>query len=266
VRGQALALAALALAAAACRTPLPALRPLPGDDPRPAALLDAWSRAAQERRALRGRARLAVDGGGGALHLRAAQILVLERPARLRVEVLGFLNQTAAVLVADGERFELFRAEDRSYETGPLRPGLLWEQAHLALAPHEAIELLLGVPALAPGLRPARAQAAADGRLRLDLADEAGRLWRRAEFDAAGRLHALEAFAADGALAWRAEFSAYAPVGGQPVAHSVSLEVAEGDTRAEIRLRDVELNPVLPPDIFRLRAPEPGAGGKGQGG
>ena len=39
-------------------------------------------------------------------------------------------------------------------------------------------------------------------------------------------------------------------------AHSVTLEVTSGDTRAEISLQDVELNPRLSPDIFRLRAPQ----------
>ena len=91
-----------------------------------------------ERHALRGRARLAVDGGDGAVRLRGKQIVVLERPARLRVEVLGFLNQTVAVLTTDGERFELFRSGDRSYETGAVHPDLLWQEAHLALTPEEA--------------------------------------------------------------------------------------------------------------------------------
>jgi len=90
------------LAATACRTPAPIAVPLPPDDPRPAALLDAWARAAGERHGLRARARLAVDGADGALHLRGKQILVLERPAYLRVEILGLLNQTVAVLVTDG--------------------------------------------------------------------------------------------------------------------------------------------------------------------
>ena len=67
------------------------------------------------------------------------------------------------------------------------------------------------------------------------------------------------------ALVWRAEFDEYATVGGEPFAHAVSLEVTAGRTRAEISLRDVELNPELPPDIFRLRAPE-GAGAQPDGG
>jgi hypothetical protein len=259
-------LAVVLLTATACQTPVRTLVPLPPDDPRPALLLDAWARAAGERQGLRGRARLAVDGAGGGVRLRGKQILVLQRPARLRVEILGFLNQTVAVLVTDGRRFELFRAEDRSYETGAVHEDLLWEQAWLALTPDEAIDLLLGVPTPDPSLVPVAAFGDGDEGVRLDLADAEGHVRRRAGFDAQGRLRRLEVLDAGGAWRWRAEFDGYASVGGEAFAHAVSLEVAAGDTRAEISLRDVELNPELSPELFSLRAPaaagaEPGSGG-----
>jgi len=38
-------------------------------------------------------------------------------------------------------------------------------------------------------------------------------------------------------------------------AHSIVLDVAADGTHVEISLRDVELNPELPPGIFRIRAP-----------
>jgi hypothetical protein len=253
------------LGAGACATPAPTLAPLAADDPRPRALLDAWEQAARSRRALRGHARLAVDGGDGAVRLRGRQVLVLERPARLRVEILGFLDQTVAVLVTDGERFELFRAGDRSYETGEVHPGLLWEQAWLALTPQEAVDLLLGVPAPQPGLAPSRALGDERGGVRFDLADAQGRVRRRAEFDGEGRLRRLEVLDASGGLAWTARFDEYATVSGEAFAHAVSLDVTAGGTRAEIALRDVELNPELPPGVFQLRAREAAPGG-GSGG
>jgi hypothetical protein len=253
--------AAAGLAVGACRTPLPRLEPLPSGDPRPAALLAAWTQGAEARRGLRGRARMAVDSEDGNVHLRARQILVLERPARLRVEVLGLLGQTRAVLVTDGDRFELFDTQDRSYRTGEVTPALLWEQVHLALSPAEAVDLLLGAPAPAGDLHPVAAFSDGEGGVRVDLADAAGAVRRRAGFDARGRLEWVEALDHRERRLWRAEFRDYAPVEGVDFAHAVALEVAAGDTRAEISLSDVELNPELPPDIFRLRAPALGAGG-----
>ncbi len=136
-----------------------------------------------------------------------------------------------------------------------MHEGLLWEQAYLALTPAEAIDLLLGVPTPDPALRPGAALDDGDGGVRLDLVDGAGATVRRAGFDREARLRWLEALGPEEALIWRAELGDYAPVDGTPFAHALALEVAAGGTRAEISLRDVELNPELPPDIFRLRAP-----------
>lgn len=256
-------LVALVLATAGCQTPA-LRRELAADDPRPAALLHAWQEAAGQRRALRGSARLAVDGE--ALHVRARQILVVERPAQLRVEVQGLLSQTLAVLVTDGPRYELFRADDRSFETGEVHAGLLWQVASLALTPEEAIELVLGAPRLAAAARPLRAFEAADGEIGVELGDASGAASERLRFDAQGRLRGLERLAADGSVAWSARFDAYRAVAGQPFAHRIELEAAQPATRAELELSGVELNPELPADIFRLRPSATPERPAGQGG
>jgi hypothetical protein len=253
------------LLTSACRTVVPAI-PLAPDDPRPAAFLAQWDDAARMRRALRGRAHLKMDGDDGAAQFRGHQIVVLERPARLRVEVLGFLNQTAAVIATDGERFEVFRVSDRSYETGAVHPGLLRREAHLALTPEEAVDVLLGLPDPGPDLVPARAVAAGEEWIRMDLVDTDQRVRSRAAFDGTARLREFETIGDDGAVRWRARFGDYAPVGGVLFAHKIVLDVTEGVAHVEISLRDVELNPELPPDIFRLRAPAGSDSLEGEGG
>jgi hypothetical protein len=252
VRAAPLVVALLLLSA--CQTVLPAI-PLAPEDPRPASRLAQWKRVARDRNSLRGRAHLAVDGDDAGVRIRSNEIVVIERPARMRVEVQGFLNQTAAVITTDGERFEIFRSADRSYETGTVHPGLLWQEAHLALTPEEAVGVLLGAPALAAGLVPAAAVDAGEGLIRMDLVDAEHLVRRRVAFDAASRLREYEVVGDGGALLWRAQFGDYAPVDGVPFAHAIVLDVAAGITHVEISLRDVELNPDLPPDIFRLRAP-----------
>ena len=260
------ALLALCLvAASACRT-LPAGPsavpgvPLAADDPRPQRLVAEWNERAAERQGLRGRAFLSVDSGGGALHLRSRPVLALERPSRLRVEILGLLDAAVAVLVTDGARFELFRAEDRSYQTGEVHPRLLWEQAYLDLTPEEAIELLLGAPLLDRTLSPRAADETAAGELRFDLADDLGVVRERVEFDAQGRLRRLEERDPEGALEWEARFDDYRDLAAAPFAHALSLRVAAGQSEASIQLSEVELDPELPEALFELRpAPEVGA-------
>ena len=254
-----LAVAALALSATGCRTAA-TLRPLPPGDPRPQALLDAFEKGAEARHSLRGRARIEVEGATGA-RLAGRQIVVAERPARLRIEVLGLFDQSLAVLTTDGERFELFRSSDLHFEEGELRPGLLWEQAQIALRPDQAIPLLLGVPPPEPGLVPVRAQGAKDGRVRVALAPPGGPERRRLEFDGEGRLIRIEALDADGELEWSAGFSDYEPVGGVPFAHSIRLWVVAGETLATIHLKNVELNPELPPGVWSVRPLQSAAAG-----
>ena len=241
---------ALLLAAAGCRTAATRL-PLAADDPRPSALLRAWQAGADARHALRGSARLAVDGEG--LEVRARQILVVERPSRLRVEVQGLLSQTLAVLVTDGPRYQLFRAEDRSFESGDVHPGLLWQVASLDLSPEEAIDLVLGAPRLDAALLPVRAYTTGDGEIGVELAEADGLLRERRIFDAQGRLRGVERLAEDEAVAWSARFDEYQPVDGVPFAHAIRVEAAKRATRAELLLSGVELNPTLPADIFQLR-------------
>jgi len=250
------------VSAFACRT-VPSVVQLPADDPRPAALLAQWEAEVASRSALRGRARLAVDSEAG--RLRGRQIVVLERPAKLRVEVLGLMNQTAAVIATDGDRFEIFRVGDRSYDTGRVHPDLLWREARLALAPAEAVAVLLGAPAPGAGLTAANAVRTPEDWIEIDLLDGDGQRRQQASFDAADRLRSFAVFADDGSSRWRAAFDAYAQVGASQLPHSIVLDVAEGGTHAEIELSDLELNPALPADIFRIRAPTQAGAVEGEG-
>ena len=254
---------ALLLAAAGCRS-APTRLPLAPDDPRPSALIRIWQERASERRALRGSARLAVDGEG--LEVRARQILVVERPSRLRVEVQGLLSQTLAVLVTDGPRYQLFRAEDRSFETGEVHPGLLWRVASLDLTPEEAIDLVLGAPRLDAALAPVRAFEAGDGEIGVELGDGSGRVRERRSFDSEGRLRGVERLAEGGGVAWSARFDDYAPVSGVSLAHAIRLEAGEPAIRAQLVLSGVELNPTLSAELFLLRPALPAGGPDGEGG
>ncbi|MFV1978905.1 MAG: DUF4292 domain-containing protein [Myxococcota bacterium] len=259
--------AALLCWATACATPSP-LQPLSPGDPRPRQLLADWVERTSQRQGLRGLARLAIDRNDGSVQLRGKQLLVLERPSRLRVEILGFLNQSLAVIATDGEGFEVYRAEDQSYESGEVDEHLLWNEVGIDLSPEEAVAILLGVPISEPLPTPLNAVRDGDGQIRIDLADAQGKVVERVTFDSAGRLRALEVLDDFGAILWSAQFDEYRDVGGSPFAHSIDLAVRSGKTRAEISFRKVELNPDLPPGVFRLfpsrEGDPPGAGADGR--
>jgi hypothetical protein len=263
VRFRAACLALVLLAGAGCRS-APTRLPLPEGDPRPQALLRAWQESAEARHALRGSARLAVDGNG--LAVRSRQILVVERPSRLRVEVQGLLSQTVAVLVTDGPRYQLLRAEDGSLESGEVHPELLWQVASLDLTPEQAIELVLGAPRLDASLSPVRASQIPDGEIAVELGDASGRIRERRSFDARGLLRGVERLDENAEPIWSARFDQYQPLGGVPFAHAIRVEGGRRSMHARLELSGVELNPPLPADIFRLQPPGSRAGAEREGG
>jgi outer membrane lipoprotein-sorting protein len=106
---------------------------------------------------------------------------------------------------------------------------------------------------------PANAVRDGDGRIRIDLADAQGTVVERATFDSDGRLHAFEVLDDSGDVSWSAQFGEYRDVGGSPFAHSIEIYVRSGQTRAEISFRNVEMNPDLPPGLFRLFSPREGS-------
>lgn len=242
------ALLGAGLLLAACRTLPEPLVPLPPEDPRPARLLASLDERAAARRALRGRAELAVESDRFEVPPPTRQVLVLERPDRLRVEILGFLSQTQAVLTTDGGRYELFLADGQRYESGMVYRGLLWDVARIDLEPREVVELLLGAPIADGRLTLQRALATPDGGVQLELAGPPAAGTQTFVFDAAGRLRRMRREPAG----LDVRFDAYAPVGSAALPHAVAVE--HSGTRAEVSLRDLELNPDLPDALFELRA------------
>lgn len=193
---------------------------------------------------------------------RSRQILVAERPARLRVEIQGLLNQLVAVLVSDGSEFQLFRASERSVERGKMHPDLLYEVAGLPLRPEAAVEVLLGVPDLGAHARPGSAALLSDGNVWVELEDGEGVGLRRLRFDDEANLREFEVRAPAGELAWRALFDDYRTVGESRFAHDIVLDFPAASARAEISFQQVELNPPLPPGTFALEAAPAREGGQ----
>jgi hypothetical protein len=253
VKRGALALAAALLLQIGCRT-LPSQRvPLATADPRPQALLAGWRARADELRSLRGSARVSLDGAQGASFAR--QLLALERPARLRVEVLGLLNQRIAVLATDGERYDLYRSESGAVESGEIRPSVLWEVAGVPLTPEEAVGVLLGAPRMRrPDGEITGAVESADAAVRFEVRGS-DRHWSVLEFDARELLSAYQVAGPEGPL-FQVRYRDYREVTGTHFAHRVELDFPFSEVHAEVRFGQVQLNPSFPEDIFRLELPE----------
>lgn len=243
------------LALSACATPgyERAATRAPVDPQQAQVLLDELRAGTEQRRSLRGIATLSFDGTAG--NVRSRQVIVVDSPSRLRVEVQGFLNQTLAVLVTDNGQFDLFRAEDRSRRSGAVYPGLLFEVAQIDLTPEEGVALLLGAPPEIDGLLLASAAGLDGGGVRVDRVDTAGVLRQRLDFDGEGRLSRVEAYEPGERLLWSVEYRGHRPVGSVPFAHELLLWFPASQTQVELDFKQVELNPELPEGVFALPPP-----------
>ena len=239
----------VSLSALACAA-VPRELPLPPSDPRAAALLGGLARDAAARRALRGVAQLALDGPAGSG--RARQVLVLERPARMRVEVLGVLDQTLLVLTTDGERYRLLHVPERSLDSGPVYPELLRDVAGLAVTPEQAVGLLLGAPLPPAGARVEAAAQLTDGGMRLEVGGSGAPGRQVFEFDPASRLRRWAQLGTEGEALSEARFDDYRPLAGEAFAHEIALIDHVSGAQARLSFATVELNPTLPPGLFEL--------------
>jgi hypothetical protein len=253
VKRAALALAAALLLQTGCRTLPSQVVRLAVDDPRPHTLLAGWTARAGQLRSLRGSARVSLDGARGASFAR--QLLALERPARLRVEVLGLLNQRIAVLATDGERYDLYRSESGAVESGEIRASVLWEVAGVPLTPEEAVGVLLGTPRMQrTGGEIIDAVESADAAVRFEIRGS-DLYWFVLEFDAQELLSGYELAGPEGAL-FQVRYHDYREVSGTRFAHRVELDFPFSEVHAEVRFGGVQLNPVFSDGIFRLELPE----------
>ncbi len=237
----------LSLFVSGCRTPgsaaldthLQGIR-LPHDDARAERVLRQYFQLADSRTALRARARVALEGPD--FRLNRPQRVLVERPSRLRFEIIGLFDQIAAMLAVDGDRFGFYDAAAGRVTRGRVTPSLLWDLAKIDLEVPELVELLLGAPRPTAGLARVSAWLEPSGRMALVFAwpkDEAARTCRESVdgeffevdcfatdeafeeggevfyFDPAGRLVEIRSLASRGRLRYRATFEAYQSLPGK---------------------------------------------------
>lgn len=212
-----------------------------------------------QRRALRARARVSLSGAVGESF--AKQVVLLERPARLRLEVVGLLGQRLAILATDGETYDLFRRPERGISSGTIHPGILWEVAGVPLTPDLAVELLLGVPPVPEedAVEEATLARTEDG-VRIRTRDRASG-YQTLEFDSRGELRAATWESAGGESLLEVRYDDFREVGEERFAHEIKIVFPRERARAALSYREVELNPELPDALFQLRDADTGDAG-----
>lgn len=290
---------------AGCRTGPPPLArslgaPLAVDDPRGERALQRHLALVSARPALRGLARVALEGPD--FKLNRPQRIAVERPDRLRFEVLGLFDQLAGLLVVDRGDYGFFDASHGEIVHGEVRPTLLWELTRIDLEAAEVVGLLLGAPMPSAGAARAGIWLQPNGHLAIAFAWPEPQARRPAAchlevgpalfepdcflessaieaggeiffFDESERLRELRVLEPEGRIRFRAIFEDYAPLApgevadealseGGAFARTVTVQSPGIESTARFVWKRVMLARSLSDRFFQIPEPD----GRGQGG
>lgn len=235
--------------------PIPILLPEMGKtdvqplDPRAAQLLASLENLRAKRTSIRADAKLAVDGPE--TNLRSTFIIGAEQDSQLYIEILSFLQQTLAILITDGNRYELIRANGRSLKSGRVRSNLLWKAASIPLPMENAVDVLLGVPALNAEKKVLRASLLKPGGMMLLVPEPEGG-YSQLSFDEAGRLVKVTQYDDKREVRWIVRYSGWQTLGEEEFPHELSMDFPDMRTQVRISYRDVVLNPAFPEGFFAV--------------
>lgn len=200
--------------------------------------------------ALRALARVRVKDPDGTIASREA--IIVERPARLRVEVLSAFGAVLVFTVDDGQLRAYNSSEDALY-AGAASPENLARYAGVGLAPTQLVDLLLGTPPDAPGVTGEVAVDPGSGWIALTQPMAGGS--RITWFTGARVPVAVEDRDDSGSVLWRASFDDHEARGGVSLPTRIILEAPPLGRAVDIALNDLDVNPQLAPGAFALKTP-----------
>lgn len=116
--------------------------------PAAAVLLERLDQSRLAVETMKGLARVEVESPRGSQSF--TQVLLLQRPDRIRAEVLGLFGQPALVLVSDGQQMSVALPAAGQYYRGAASADNLLRFTGLPMAPAQLVTLLLGAQQLPP--------------------------------------------------------------------------------------------------------------------
>jgi hypothetical protein len=240
--------AAMLLAGCAARPPSrPAPAPI-GTLPTAQRILDSLAQRRAAVHGLRAMARLRYVSPEESRTVR--QLVVVERPDRLRVEILSPFGAVFVLAVADGALAAWARDEATVYR-GTASPEHLQRYVQVDLAVPTAVDLLLGTPPLR-GDPSSVVSADADA---VELWQEIDSIVYAAWFTPALEPVRYEQRDPDGRVLLRTTFGAYAGIDGVRLATQLDIEQPQAQRHIGIAFSEPEVNPVLADTAFALTTP-----------
>lgn len=212
--------------------------------------LDDRARAIQSFRAL-----AAMKYADARQKLAVKEVVVVERPDRIRIEVMGAFG-VALQIVSDGETLRAYNRGERTFYSGKATVENFARFTRLELGLGDVADLLLGLP-------PTRSRA---GRATLRFDAPEG-FWRVATRSDAGdtttvwfdpdTLRPSKSTEVDrrGRVKYAASYYDYQTVGGVDFPARVRFEIPAQEAQVELRYSNLSVNGALEPNLFQFDAP-----------
>ena len=228
-----------------------------------AKVLDDHRRQQAGWQSIKAEARVTQWGRRG--RIRGTVLMFLERPSRVRFDVMTQLGP-AAVLTSDGERFQLSDLREGTFLEGPTCPANIARLVGISLDADDVLRILTGetpmieatersiecrnglyVVTLVAADRTTQEITLSVDRADLDEAPERQRLTLRRSSERGP----------DGKMRWEATYDDYIDVEGWSFPTSVRFVDQVNDADTSVRVKSISLNPDVPDEAFRQ---EPGPG------
>lgn len=241
----------LASVLAACA---PARLPLLGEPVSPTfaeELMQAWSEQAAKVSSLQGLAKVKVQAPLNALN--GSQVILAQKPDRLRAETLSPFGSPMLLLAADGGTLEVSLPGQNVYYTGAATPANLDLFVHMPLRLSDLVDVLLYQPPLITAWKEEAYSLQKGGWLLVRY----GTL-RRQELVFNPQRQLVEvSYYEDNDLFMKINYAQF-PEQGERFPHQLNLEIPDNHTTISLEFSDLETNKELRPGIFQLEPP-PGA-------
>lgn len=179
------------------------------------------------------------------------EAIVLERPDRLRIEVLSFLG-AVGVLTTQDNAFTVYARHENKIYRGEASSKNMWRYARIGLPVVDLVDLVLGTPPQRQANWTHVTYDADTGWIQLSQELDSGALvvWFENDLPRAAELR--DGY---GEVQWRALFSKYQKHNDIMIASKIRLEVPDGEHSVKIELEDIDVNPVLDRNTFAFLAP-----------
>lgn len=222
--------------------PLPALSDVTVDQ-----LLERVHETASLAQSLRGLARVELESPEK--NFGASQVLIAEKPDRLRAETLSMFGQPVLLMTANGKQLRVLVPGQNRFYQGPASGSNLQRFARIPLRLTDLVHLLLYHVPVLPAVEQQLTMGEQGPQLEVTALDEQSQTF---DFDESLRL--VRCRLLQGGHLWLdIKYRDFSSNDGFP--RQLELNLPDYEVRLEIGFKQLELNPQLDPDRFALARP-----------